>query len=120
MTSMSRTPSSEMSLTRTLSVEETYSLASLVRRKSSSGSKSDLRQRLGHAIMLEALEHAIRNSPPPSPQPKFIQPKQHIQWAALDTPKREPKPAVDEYGFAYDDEDEDDGLSLTRTASRSS
>jgi len=119
MATMSRTPSRESPLARELSIEETYSLASVARRKSSTGSKTYLRQRLGHAIMLEALENAIRNSPPPSPQTTYSQPKQHIQWATLDTQKRESRPEVDEYGFSYDDEDEDDGLSLCRTVSRS-
>lgn len=109
-----------------LSIEETYSLAYVARRKSSSGSsRHDLRQRLGTAQLLEALETVIRNSPPPSPQQKSLTPVKSqaaISWAALDTPKRESKPSseVDEYGFSYDDEeDEDDGLSLCRTQSRS-
>jgi len=121
MTTMSRNPSQELSLTRELSIEETYSLASVARRKSL-GSKADLRQRLGTAQLLDALEHAIRNSPPPSPQQPFSKTSrsQQITWAQLDTPKREPKPEVDEFGFAYDDcDDEDDGLTLVRTQSRS-
>ena len=72
--------------------------------------------------MLEALENVIRNSPPPSPQPSRLRPvktQPHIQWAELETPKREPEPTVDEYGFDYDDGEEDlMGLSLTRTISR--
>lgn len=110
-----------------LSLEETYSLASLARRKSNSGaSRTDLRQRLGTAQLLEALEYVIRNSPPPSPQQSCLKPvksQQHLQWTQLDTPKQELKPEVDEYGFSYDDEyddEEDDSLSLCRTASRAS
>lgn len=104
-----------------LSLEQTYSLAHLARRKSNSGSsRQDLRQRLGTAQLLEVLENVIRNSPPPSPQQQYRQPKsQHITWASLELPKREQKPEVDEYGFAYDDEDDEDGLSLCRTQSRS-
>jgi len=122
MPTISRLPPKEIPLTRELSIEATYSLVSVARRKSSAGSRTDLRQKLGHAIVLEAAKNAIRNSPPPSPQPVYSQPKQqHIQWASLDTLKREPRPKVDEYGFAYDDDDDDDdtGLSLCRTASRS-
>lgn len=119
MLSITRTNSSEMPQ---LSLEQTYSLAHVARRKSSSGAaRQDLRQRLGTAQLLDALENVIRNSPPPSPQPKYNQPSKssHITWASLETPKREVKPEVDEYGFAYDEEDEDDGLSLCRTQSRS-
>jgi len=115
---MSRIPSRELSL------EETYSLASVARRKSNSGaSKADLRQQLGTAQLLEALDNAIRNSPPPSPQQsclKLTKSHQHIQWAQLDQHKEESKPEVDEYGFAYEEDEEDNGLSLSRTASRSS
>ncbi|KAK5937642.1 hypothetical protein PMZ80_010263 [Knufia obscura] len=126
MSAMSRHLSRELPLTRELSIEETYSLASLARRKSnSSASKTDLRQRLGTAQLLEALEDVIRNSPPPSPQQSCLKPttsQHHIQWAQLDTPKQESKPEIDEYGFAYTDydDDEDDSLSLCRTVSRSS
>lgn len=115
-----------MFLTRELSLQDTYTLASLARRKSNSGaSKSDLRHRLGTAQLLEALENVIRNSPPPSPQQACLKPtksQQNIQWAQLDTPRQESKPEVDEYGFAYGDEyddDDDEGLSLCKTISRS-
>lgn len=120
--SLSRSHSREMPQ---LSIEQTYSLAYVARRKSSSGtSRQDLRQRLGTAQLLEAVEAVIRNSPPPSPQQKSLKPTKSqttISWATLDTPKRESKPSteVDEYGFSYEDEDEDDGLSLCRTQSRS-
>ena len=120
MTTMTRRPSCELSLTRELSIEETYTLASLARRKSSTNSRTDLRHKLGTAQLLEALEYAIRNSPPPSPQQRYLTPSksQHTSWT-LDSPKQT-RPAVDEYGFAYDDEEnEDDGLSLARTQSHS-
>ena len=120
MSAMSRIPSKELPQ---LSIEDTYSLAYVARRKSSTGSsKTDLRQRLGTAQLLEALENAIRNSPPPSPQPTYRKPtlSQHISWPSLEAPKQEAKPEVDDYGFAYDDDEEDDGLSLCRTQSRSS
>ena len=103
-----------------MSLDQTYNLASVARRKSSSSSsKLDLRQRLGTAQLLEAVENAIRNSPPPSPQPTYHKPKsQHIAWATLEVPKRDARPEVDEYGFAYDDEDDEDGLSLCRSQTR--
>lgn len=119
MTTLIRIPSFDMAQ---LSLDETYNLASLARRKSSTSSqKLNLRQKLGTAQLLEAVETAIRNSPPPSPQPSYQKPQsQHISWATLNTTKQEARPEVDEYGFAYDDEeDEDDGLSLCRTQSRS-
>ena len=120
MPPMSRTPSKELPQ---LSIEDTYSLAYVARRKSSTGSsKTDLRQRLGTAQLLEALENAIRNSPPPSPQPTYRKTtaSQHISWASLEAPKQEAKPEFDDYGFAYYDDEEDDSLSLCRTQSRSS
>lgn len=107
-----------------LSIEQTYSLAYVARRKSSSGtSRQDLRHRLGTAQLLEAVEAVIRNSPPPSPQQKSLKPvKSHtsITVPTLATPERQSKLSneVDEYGFGYDDEDDDDGLSLCRTQSR--
>lgn len=122
MSGMARIPAHDR-LPRELSIEETYTLASLARRKSSSGSpKIHLRQRLGNAQLLEALENAIKNSPPPSPQQPCLKPSksQHISWTALDTPQRDQKAECDEYGFAYDDDDdEENGLVLVRTQSRS-
>lgn len=105
-----------------LSLEETYSLAHVARRKSNSGAtRQDLRQRLGTAQLLEVLENVIRNSPPPSPQPKYRQPSKspQIAWATPSKPKQPVRPEADEYGFAYDDDDEEDALSLCRTQSRS-
>lgn len=108
-----------------LSIEQTYSLAYVARRKSSTGtSRQDLRQRLGTAQLLEAVEAVIRNSPPPSPLQKSLKPvksQSSISFPTLAAPERQSKLAneVDEYGFGYDDEDDDDSLSLCRTQSRS-
>lgn len=123
MAYMSRQRSRDMGLTRQISIEETYSLATVARRKSSSeAARHDLRQRVGHAYMLEALEHAIRNSPPSSPKQPTAQParsERHISWATLETPKREVQPVIDDYDYEYDDGEEDlGGLSLCRTSSR--
>lgn len=125
MSTLRRLQPRELPITRELSIEETYSLASIARRKSNSGSsKADLRQRLGTAQLLGALENAIRNSPPPSPQQSSLKPiksSHHIAWAELETPARQSQTEVDEYGFAYGDEyddDSDDSLSLCRTQSR--
>ncbi|KAL8243867.1 hypothetical protein R6Q59_010125 [Mikania micrantha] len=127
--SLSRTSSLE----RSLSIEETYALASVARRKSSSESaRKDLRQQLGHAQLLEVVENVIRSSPPPSPRQSTseIPSSKHISWQSLEVTKRytppppppppvRPAEEVDEYGFSYDDDEEDlDSLSLMRTPSR--
>jgi hypothetical protein len=79
--------------------------------------------------MLEALENIIRTSPPPSPQQsssKMSRSTSSISYAPLapqhiTPPSTSHEADVDEYGFAYDDyEDEDDSLSLTKTISRRS
>lgn len=124
---MTQYSSQPLTLERQLSIEETYNLANTARRKSSSqATRNDLRLKLGHAHMLEALEQVIRTSPPPSPKQHSSTPLRNsrtVSYAPLaPQPQRQPtRPAVDEYGFAYDDEyddEEDDSLSLTRTVSR--
>lgn len=117
---MSR-PAIGYGLTRTLSIEETYSLHTIARRKSASeASRQNLRQRIGHGHLVEVLEQVIRQSPPPSPPSRCTDLKEPSKgmFAPLDVPKRKPRPTHDEYGFPYDDEDDEDSLSLCRTASR--
>jgi len=122
MSHLSRQHTGPLTLERRLSIEQTYQLADTARRKSSSEqTRHDLRLRVGHAYMLEALEHVIRNSPPPSPRQSSLQPSKSITWAGLETSTQTspPGPEVDEYGYEYDDGQEDlGGLSLMRTESR--
>lgn len=115
-------------LERRLSIEETYALAITARRKSSLESvRNDLRQKVGHAKVLGALENVIRSSPPPSPRQFSTTPApltKHISWSQEEVTKRyRPEDRMledtDEYGFAYEDGEEDfDDMSLCRTESR--
>lgn len=114
-------PAIGYALTRTLSIEETYTLHTLARRKSASeASRQNLRQKIGHGHLVEVLEQVIRQSPPPSPPSRCAKLREasKITFAPLDVAKREPRPTHDEYGFPYDDEDDEDSLSLSRIASR--
>jgi hypothetical protein len=113
-------------LTRRLSLEETYNLADRARRKSTDKNlREDLRLKLGHTNVLDSLLKDIaRRSPPPSPTQGVAKPfaapqlkRQTITWATEEVSKVY---GVDDYGFAYEDDGEDDleSLSLTRTPSR--
>lgn len=112
-------------LSRRLSLEETYNLADRARRKSSDKIvREDLRLKLGHTNVLDSLLKDIaRRSPPPSPTQGVCKPvavsttkRSTITWATEEVSKVY---GVDDYGFAYDDGEEDmESLSLTRTKSR--
>ena len=120
-------PRSDMPpLSRRLSLEETYNLADRARRKSSDRTvREDLRLKLGHTNVLDSLLKDIaRRSPPPSPTQGVCKPvavpqskRQSITWATEEVSKVY---GVDDYGFAYEDDGEEDmeSLSLTRTKSR--
>jgi len=112
-------------LTRRLSLEETFNLADRARRKSAD-KNVDLRLKLGHTNVLDSLLKDIaRRSPPPSPTQGVVKPvgvPHHkrgstITWATQEVTKVY---GVDDYGFAYEDDGEEDleGLTLTRTKSR--
>lgn len=114
-------------LTRRLSLEETYNLADRARRKSTDKTvREDLRLKLAHTNVLDSLLKDIaRRSPPPSPTQGVAKPialastkrPSSITWATEEVSKVY---GVDDYGFAYEDDGEEDfeGLSLTRTKSR--
>lgn len=114
-------------LTRRLSLEETFNLADRARRKSSDKNvREDLRLKLGHTNVLDSLLKDIaRRSPPPSPTQGVVKPvampqlkrQTTITWATEEITKVY---GVDDYGFTYGDDGEEDfeGLSLTRTKSR--
>lgn len=120
--------SSEMPpLTRRLSLEETFNLADRARRKSTDKNvREDLRLKLGHTNVLDSLLKDIaRRSPPPSPTQGVCKPvavSHHkrpttITWATEEITKVY---GVDDYGFSFGDDGEEDfeSLSLTKTKSR--
>jgi hypothetical protein len=124
---MTRSPAPTLPpLTRSLSLEETYSLADRARRKSSDKFvREDLRLKLGHTNVLDSLLKDIaRRSPPPSPTQSVSKPislarpppSRTITWATEEVTKVH---GIDDYGFSYDDDGEEDfvGLSLSRTKS---
>lgn len=113
-------------LSRRLSLEETYNLADRARRKSTERNvREDLRLKLGHTNVLDSLLKDIaRRSPPASPTQGVCKPvatahlkPQTITWATEEVSKVY---GVDDYGFGYEDDGEEDfdSLSLTRTKSR--
>ncbi|KPI34958.1 uncharacterized protein AB675_3828 [Cyphellophora attinorum] len=116
-------------ITKSLSLEETYTLADRARRKSSDKLvREDLRLKLGHTNVLDSLLKDIaRRSPPPSPTQSCSRPVSSpmkrqssgnsITWATQTVTKVH---GVDDYGFAYEDDGEEDmeSLSLCRTKSR--
>jgi hypothetical protein len=80
--------------------------------------------KLGHSGVLDSLLKDIaRRSPPPSPTPTAARPlvnkrsPQTITWATQEVTKMH---GEDDYGFAYEDDAEEDmdSLSLCRTVSR--
>ena len=115
---------SEMApLTRRLSIEEAHSLAGLARRKSNDRMvREDLLRKLGHTNVLDSLLKDIaKRSPPPSPTQACVKldrkPAATIQWATQVVSKVE---QVDEYGYVYEEDGEEDleSLSLCRTPTR--
>ena len=109
-------------LTGGLSLEETQQLAGLARRKSNDKMvREDLRLKLGHTNVLDSLLKDIaKRSPPPSPTQacvKLDRKPTTIQWATQVVSKVE---QVDDFGFTYDDDGEEDleSLNLCRTSSR--
>lgn len=117
-----------LDLERSLSLEETYNLADRARRKSSDKLvREDLRLKLGHTNVLDSLLKDIaKRSPPPSPTQGVVRPhsvamkrstSNTITWATQEITKVH---GVDDYGFEYEDDGEEDmeSLSLCRTKSR--
>jgi len=127
MSQLSRPPSRDFPLQRRLSIEETYHLADTARRKSSDRMvRDDLRLKLSHSHILGmVLQDIARNEREHQTSPSTSTPDQgsskcdrHITWDLVETPKK--KSNVDEYGYGYDDDGEEDlaGLALTRTHSK--
>ena len=128
---ITQAPSPDMPpLTRRLSLEETHELAGLARRKSNDKMvREDLRLKLGHTNVLgQILKDIAQRSPPPSPTRACVKMDRKpttIQWSSQVAQRRKVEPVkhvgVDDLGFEYGDDGEEDldSLSLCRTNSRS-
>ena len=122
MAPLSRPPSRDLTPSRRLSREETFHLAETARRKSSDKFvRDDLRLSLSHIHLLENLlqeiarsEREIQTSPT---EEKYLLPQERRSSKHQER-KVEVRELYDEYGFPLEEEDGEEGLSLTRTQSK--
>lgn len=126
MPTFTRPPSRDLTLTRRLSIEETYHLADHARRKSSSEvTRNDLRMRIGHSNVLGQLLLDIAQTEKSSAKTSAASANStsadaktkhpHILWAPQEVSKTSRYELDDE----YDDGEEDlEELSLVRAPTR--
>jgi len=122
MAPLSRPPSRDLTPTQRLSRAETYHLAETARRKSSDRIvREDLRLSLSHGHLLDQLlqeiarsERELQTSPT---EEKYLFSQERQSSKPQQMAERQ---LVDEYGFSFDDGEEQEELSLTRTQSRRS